>query len=114
MKIYTSFKFITPKKQIEEEILNLKKCWEEHLEEDKRWNKEYEKYGEKKELFQAYGILVSIKIYNAIREIYHCNIPYPHDTKKLYGLEIGILKRNREAQIMIVDKKKFKKEQEKK
>ena len=107
MKIYTNFEFKTEKKQIENEILSLKKSWENSLIETKEWNKKYEKYGEKKDLNSPYGILVSIEIYNKIREIYFCNIPFPHNTKELFDLKVKILKGKNEAEIMIVDKKTF-------
>ena len=48
-----------------------------------------------------------MKIYNAIREIYLCNSPYPHDTPKLFGLEVGISDENNWAGIILTDKKGF-------
>ena len=108
MKIYTSFKFQTPKEQIETEVLILKKSWDEAMSERKEWNKKYGKYpdAQQKSIEKAYGILVSFKIYNQIRSIYLCDHPFPHDTKDLFGLKVGIMKGN-EAEIMIVDKKEF-------
>jgi len=109
MKINTSFEFKTPKEQIEGEILNLKRLWARSLVGTKEWNRKNEKYGEKpKKLPQAYGILVTLQIYNQIREIYLCNNPFPHDTDDLFGLKVGILKKG-EGEIYMVDKENFEK-----
>ena len=101
MKIYTSFKFESSKKQIENEILRLKRDWNKYIEEDKEWNEKYKKYNgaELKSIEKAYGIIVSLEIYNKIREIY--------DTKELFGLKVGIFKGRNEAQIMMVNKEEF-------
>ncbi len=105
MKCSTSFKFETPKKQIEDEINGLKRFWEETVGENKEWNKRYPNE-KQKETKEPNTILVSCEIYNNIREIYACNIPFPHDTPTVLGLNIIVMKsKNIDGEIIITYKK---------
>ena len=102
MKISTHFQFISEKEQIENEILRLKRSWEESMNQNKFWNNKYPHNFQRK-ITLAYGIFVSIEIYNKIREIYHCDIPIPQDTPELFGLKIRVMKIP--EKIKIVDEK---------
>lgn len=114
MKINTSFEFKSYKEQIEGEINRLKRSWEEENIDKKQWNEKYKdyKHTEPKEITDYYGILVSLDVYNAIREVYYCNIPYPRDTSELLGLMVRIDTGKGNRGIIMVDKKRFAVEKE--
>ena len=100
--IRTNFKFKTYKEQIEKECFRLKRSWEEE-----RRNEINSKYRTPKDPGEPYGFVVSMKIYNIIREIYLSDFPFPQDTKEILGLKIGILKKREESEIIIVNKEIF-------
>lgn len=109
MRITRSFEFKTLKNQIEDQISDLRRSWNNASVGNKEWNEKYKKYKHTKlkVITEPYGLLVTVEIYNAIREIYLCDHPFPHDTTRLFGLEIYIMDNSNWGGIIITDKKGF-------
>ena len=97
--IQVEFELKSFKQQIEREILRLLESWNKDLDEDEKNDPEK----------KAYGLLFKVELYNKIREIYSCEIPFPQDTPELFGLKVGILKENNWRPLYIVNKEAHKK-----
>ena len=93
------FEFKTFKQQIEKYILNEIRLWEEEFINNKKNGRIIER--------KPYAILFKIEIYNKIREIYHCDEPYPHDTSELMGIKIGVDKDQYSRGAHIFGKKEY-------
>ncbi|HDK42493.1 MAG TPA: hypothetical protein ENG87_03880 [Candidatus Pacearchaeota archaeon] len=93
------FEFETFKQQIEKYVINEIRLWEEEFINQRKMGKITDK--------KPYAILFKVEIYNKIREIYSCDIPFPHDTPKLFGIIIGIDKNPYSRGAHIFNKKEY-------